>query len=79
MTFAKKSIIFSNNIIKERKMKKLFILSILISSMTFANKVYTENDIFIKEGKAYTLVDEKVITNEQNTPIQIRNNKACTK
>ncbi len=43
-------------------MKKLFILSILISSMTFANKVYTENDIFIKEGKAYTLVDEKVIT-----------------
>lgn len=43
-------------------MKKLFILSILISSMTFANKVYTENDIFIKEGKAYTLFDEKVIT-----------------
>lgn len=43
-------------------MKKLFILSILISSIAFAEKIYTENDIFIKEGKAYTLLDEKAIT-----------------
>ena len=43
-------------------MKNILIILVLISNLTFAAGVFTENEIFVKDGKTYFLLDEKEVT-----------------